>query len=152
MKSSSSERFKVKHFCAVLIEQTMCSFSTSSSASWLEMKCQDGWQRASHLNCLSILLFDFLMHTIRLMMAVNMRDANQVGLPKQAAPGQINTLLGPLCLLFCLYTTHVSTLVFVRGSCKGMDKNHGTRTEAHENRDLKWWNHVWLTLILRPSA
>lgn len=62
--------------------------------------------------------FDLLMHPITPVTAVNMRVSYQVGLmAKQAAPAPKHTTSHLLCTLFCLYTTHLFTLVFVFCTC-----------------------------------
>lgn len=102
------------HFCALLYPNELGALLQHL----LQPRgCKRMSGRMSHLNCPSVHRpFDFPLSAITLVTAVNMRDAHQGGLmPKQAAPAAINTLLGLLCALFCLYTTHLSTSAFVSG-------------------------------------
>lgn len=117
---------------------------TSPSASWLEMKCQEGCQRVT---CeLSIdptfplpdardHMCDGCKHEGRIQDWFNAKTSSS-GINKHPSGSSV-------CIILSIHDTVVHSWI---------NNNHGTRTESCGNRELRWWNHVtWMTDLNPPA-
>lgn len=132
----------LKRCCAVPSSNELAL--TSPSASWLEMKCQEGCQRVT---CeLSIdptfplpdardHMCDGCKHGGRIQDWFNAKTSSS-GINKHPSGSSV-------CIILSIHDTVVHSWI---------NSNHGTRTESCGNRELKWWNHVtWMTDLNPPA-